>query len=292
MPTPRSGACAPWLGGPEVEALLKVKEVGKALVTEGTITQAQLEAICAEAAVAASDVLYELSGRIFPGACGPVTVRPVNRPTDSDSRAYGATLSSIGWVASQGFATAYGSYNPAIFTHFGSAEPPSIELPYAVTEIKEVKIDGVVIPAEEYELQDFKTLVRVMPPVGTQPTQRYGWPSSQLMNRKDTEPGTFSITYMYGNPPPALGMLAAKKLSEVFALPQLGGEGYPRRITSMQRQGVSAQITDVMDLLQKGMLGIYEVDAFIAAYNPKKLARQSAVWSPDISRTRRQEKVG
>jgi hypothetical protein len=287
MSTPRSGACAPWLSGAVVEGQVKVKEVADKLLEAQVITQAQLEGICAESATAASDVLYELSGRIFPGNCGPVTVRPVSRPTDIDTRAWGATLSTVGWVASQGFASAYGSFNPSVLAHYGSLEPPTIELPYAVTEIVQVKIDGLVIPEDEYELRDFKSLVRIRPTGSTVPVARYGWPTSQIQDLPDTEPGTFSVTYKFGIPPPAAGMLAAKKLSEVFALPQLGGEGYPRRMTQMTRQGVSAMITDVMDLLKSGMLGIYEVDAFILAYNPNKLQRQSQVWSPDIGRARR-----
>ena len=252
MATPRSGACSPWISAAIVEGLVKVKELGQALIGKGTITQAQLEAICAESATAASDVLYELSGRIFPGNCGPVTVRPVSRPTDIDTRAWGATLSTVGWVASQGFASAYGSFNPGVLAHYGSLEPPTIELPYPVTKIEQVKIDGDVIPEDEYELRDFKSLVRIRPTGSTVPVARYGWPTSQIMDLPDTEPGTFSVTYLFGNPPPASGLLAAKKLAEVFAIPQLGGDGYPKRITSMARQGVSAMITDVMDLVEVG----------------------------------------
>lgn len=285
MTTPRSGACAPWVSGQDVEALALVKSTAAPRIQAGDLTQEQFEALCAEAAAASSEILYELSGRIFPGECGPVTVRPVSRPTDIDTRAWGATLSTVGWVASQGFASAYGSFNPNVLAHYGSLEPPTIELPYPVLAIEQVKIDGIVIPANEYELRDFKSLVRMRVSRSAVPTARYGWPTSQIMDLPDTEPGTFSITYTFGNPPPPSGRLAARKLAEYLALPQLGDTTkYPTRIKQIARQGVTAMVTDVMDLLEKKMLGIYECDAFLAAHNPHKLARQSAVWSPDLGR--------
>jgi hypothetical protein len=241
--------------------------------------------ICAESATAASDILYELSGRVYPGECGPVTVRPVSRPTDMDTRAWGATLSTVGCVASQGFASAYGSFNPGVVAHYGSIEPPTIELPYAVTEIVQVKIDGEVIPPAEYELRDFKSLVRTRLSAGRVPVARYGWPTSQIMDLPDTEPGTFSVTYMFGVAPPASGLLAVRKLAECLVLPQLGStEHYPKRVTNVARQGVTAAITDVMDLVMKGGTGIYEVEVFLNSVNPNRNARQAAVWSPDLGR--------
>jgi hypothetical protein len=195
----------------------------------------------------------------------------------------------VGWVASQGFASAYGSFNPAVVAHYGSLEPPSIELPYPVTEVIQVKIDGEVIPADEYELRDFKTLVRIRPSGSTIPVARFGWPTSQIMDLPDTEPGTFSITYMYGIGPPAMGQIAALKLAEYLIMPLLGDTlHYPQRVTSMARQGVTAMITDVLDLVRqtKGV-GIWEVEVFINAYNPNRNQRQAAVWSPDLGRNRR-----
>jgi hypothetical protein len=286
MSTPRSGACAPWVQGTEIETLPQVVE----RIAATDLATAQVEALCAEAATAASDILYERTGKIFPGQCGPVTVRPVSRPTDIDTRAWGATLSTVGWVASQGFASAYGSFNPNVLAHYGTLEPPTIELPYAITEIVQVKIDGQIIPSAEYELRDFKSLVRIRPTASTVPTARFGWPTSQIMDLPDTERGTFSVTYMFGNPPPAAGKLAARRLGEYLLFPQLGDTTrLPTRVRQVSRQGISAMVTDVLDLLEKGMLGIYECDAFVKTYNPHGLQRQSAVWSPDLGRPGRRQ---
>ncbi len=288
--TPRSGACAPWASAEDIEQLPWVQEAVEKRTAKGQLEEGQVAAICAQAASAASDVLYELSGKMFPGICGPVTVRPVSRPTDVDTRSWGATLSTVGWVASQGFASAYGSFNPNVLAHFGSMEPPTIDLPYPVREITLIKIDGEVIPADEYELRDFRSLVRIRPSASTVPVARWGWPTSQIMDLPDTEPGTFSVTYTFGNDAPQMGLLAAKKLAESLVLPQLGDDThYPKRITQMARQGVTAQVRDVTDLLNKGLSGIYEVDLFVTTYNPHKLQRQSAVWSPDLGRPGRRQ---
>jgi hypothetical protein len=62
---------------------------------------------------------------------------------------------------------------------------------------------------------------------------------------------------------------------------------YPVRVTSMSRQGVSAMVTDVMDLVMKGGTGVWEVEVFVNSVNPGRNRRQAAVWSPDMGRARR-----
>lgn len=243
--------------------------------------------LCAESAVGASEILYELSGRIFSGQCGPETIRPLARPTDIDTR--------FSWFGGMGFDTSWGYANqydsvPGVCSHYGSINSPEIDLgAYPVTEITLVKIDGEVISADEYELRDYKTLVRMRPTTSSVPTDRWGWPTGQIQDLPDTQPGTFSVTYLYGQPPPASGLLAARKLAEYLVLPQFGDNTkYPRRTTAVTRQGVSSRTTDVVDMLTKGSLGIYEVDVFLNAVNPNRNQRQARVWSPDTGRPRRQ----
>ena len=287
----RSGACTPWISGAAIEALPWVKAAAEALIAKGHLDEGQLETICAEAAVAASDVLYELSGRVFTGQCGPVTVRPVARPTDADTRAWSSRFASVGWWASTSYSSGYGTINPGVMAHYGSQDPPIVQLPYPVREILQVKIDGVVIPPDEYELRGGRELVRLRVSASQPPTQRWGWPTSQITDLPDTESGTFSVTFYFGNPPPAMGEIAAVKLGEYLTLPQLGDNTrYPKRVTSFTRQGVSGAVVDVMDVLKAGASGIYEVDLFILTYNPTKQKRQAAVWSPDLGRPRRTAK--
>lgn len=282
---PRSGPCSPWCTADEVSGLPTVS----AAITAAAAKTPSLDtaALCAEAATAASEVLYRLSARIYTGECGPKTIRPVSRPADADSRGWG--LSPLGWFSSYGLTGGYGAGSVGVAVHYGQLEPPTILLPYPVLAITQVKIDGTVIPAGEYELRDYRELVRIRPTASSQPTARYGWPTSQIQDLPDTEPGTFSVSFTFGAPPPLMGQLAARKLAEYLVLPSLGDSTrYPRRVTSITRQGVSATVADVLDILKTESLGIYEVDAFVYSVNPKKLRRPPAVWSPDLARPRRQ----
>lgn len=289
LAVPRSGPCSPWVDGAAVEARPWVKEAAAKLREKASLAEGELEAMCAEAATAASEFLYEESGRIFSGECGAVTIRPVERPIDADSRSWGSRLSPLGWFASWGLAASYGTLNPGVMSHYGSTEPPELTLPYPVREILEVTIDGIVIPPAEYELRDFQTLVRMRPEPASTPTARYGWPTSQRQDLTLGNVGTFGVTFMFGNDPPQNGRIAARKLAEYLVVPQLGdATKYPRRVTSITRQGVSTGVTDIINVMQKtGSTGIYEVDLFLRSVNPNKLQRQGAVWSPDIGRNRR-----
>jgi hypothetical protein len=269
-----------------VAALSWVAKAAQKAIEDHRLDQEQIDLALADSALAASEILYELSGRIFTGECGPVTVRPVSRPTDTDTR---GSFAARGWFSVWGSASAYGTVAPGVLAHYGSVEPPTIRLPWPVSSIVQVKIDGTVIPSNEYELRDFQELVRIRPSASSTPTARWGWPTSQIQDLPDTEQGTFSVTFRFGTPPPASGKLAALKLAECLALPQLGDQTrYPQRITQMARQGVTTQVASVIDIISKGSLGIWEVDAFVLSVNPRKLQRQGAVWSPDVGRPRRQ----
>lgn len=287
---PRVGACSPWVTGEDVSTLTSV-QVALANLAKQKLpvpTAEELSLMCAESAMGATSVLYELSGRKYTGNCGPVTVRPVARPREADQ---GLWATSYGWASSWGFCGSYGAYTGTA-SHYGCSQPPEITLgAYPVTSIVQVLIDGVVIPADEYELRDFRTLIRMRPTASFSPTQRWGWPTCQINDMPDSQPGTFSVTYMFGQAPPAMGVIAARKLAEFLLLPQLGdATHYPTRVTSISRQGISASVVDVMDILKTGALGIYEVDAFILSTNPHKNQQQARAWSPDLGRARRTAK--
>jgi hypothetical protein len=179
---------------------------------------------------------------------------------------------------------------PGAFNQFGEQYPPIIEITTTpVREIVQVKIDGTVIPPIEYELRDFKQLVRIRPTASYTPTARWGWPTSQIEDLPDTEVGTFSITYMYGADPGEMGRVACLKLAEALLLPQLGDSThYPERVTNIVRQGVSVQVASVIDVIKMGGSGIYEVDFFILSVNPNRGRRQAVAFSPDRPPNRRQ----
>ena len=280
---PRTGACSPWVAASDVLGDPRLADYAASIPA----------GLAAEMATIASDVLYALSARQFTGACGPVKVRPLSRPTDIDQR-FGNRNTPSGYMSMGNAATAYGAPGSGAFNSYGTSKPSEVDLgAYPVTEIIEVKIDGVTIPPDEYYLQSRRVLIRSRPTTSTQPTERYGWPVNQFVDLPDTQQGTFSVTYMYGVAPPALGVMACKALAVQLTLNAIGQDSsLPQRVTSMTRQGVTTAVVDVMDFFSKGLTGIYEVDLFVSTYNPSKARARTLVWTPDMGRPRREPTGG
>jgi hypothetical protein len=120
------------------------------------------------------------------------------------------------------------------------------------------------------------------------PTERFGWPTSQIFDLPLTEVGTFGVTFMFGQAVPSGGIRAAKTYAREMCLAAMGQPNrLPSRITSISRQGVNAVVLDVMDFISQGRTGVPEVDMWIKSVNPYFLTRPASVWSPDIGRPQR-----
>ena len=224
-----------------------------------------------EYASAASELLFELSGRLFPGLCQK-TVRPCgNRDLcgiQMLSRGY-----VIGWE---------GSY---WHNHTCECRPlDQIKLSgYPVREIIEVKIDGDVVNPDTYQLHDRRYLTRVRDPLD--PDVTLMWPACQIVDLPDTEDGTFSVTYTYGQNAPLLAQLAARELAcELFNADLTGECALPSGTTRVIRQGVVIErMMFAAWGLQQGIwrTGLTRVDAFLNAYNGGRLRRRPSTYSPD-----------
>lgn len=254
------------------------------------LTDDQVQALCAQAADTATQILYLKAGKQFTGLCGPVTVRPVFRPTNADTRGW-VFAGGGGWGYGWG-ASAMGNLGmPPVLALYAEEVGPVIPLPdFPVNEIIRVKIDGVIIPPDEYELRGHRDLLRMRPTSDFVPTERWGWPTSQIPDLPDTQQGTFSVTYTYGQDPGQGGRDAAVALAEFLVLPAFGAPGeYPQRTTTIVRQGVSMQIASAVDIMKSGGTGVYAADLWLASVNPKQHTRRPRVWSPDIGRQPRQQ---
>lgn len=234
------------------------------------------------AAGAASDLLYVLSGRKFPGLCS-ASLRPTARPR---------RWSLANWMTFltqnyNGFSESWGRCDNEGAD--GCCHIPTIDLGvFPVRSIVAVRIDGVTIPTNEYRLDESRLLVRTRPNSTFIPTQRYGWPTCQDLGLPDSQPNTFAVDLMFGADPPALGLQAAAAMAVEFSKAWANiSNRLPQRLTSITRQGVSMAVLDPMAFLDKGMTGIYEVDLFVKTYNPTASKVRPAVWSPDIPRPRR-----
>lgn len=242
-------------------------------------------AVLAAACQQASDLAYASSGRRYPGR-GTLVVRPAARPQTMTIRSwsqYLQTLSGVGtsiaWATGGGW---FGSNDTGPDTQ-------QIDLgAYPVRAVNLVKIDGVVIPANEYRVDEFRYLVRVLPTASSTPTQRWGWPRQQNMALPDTEVGTFSVSFDFGEDPPAGGVAAATSLALEFARMYTGAANrLPARVQSITRQGVSFAMLDPMQFLDEGLTGLYDVDIWIRSINPGKQRVPATVWSPDLETRRR-----
>lgn len=125
-----------------------------------------------------------------------------------------------------------------------------------VREIVEVKVDGDVVPVDEYRVDDRRWLVRVNPTVGDDVVD--GWPCCQRLDRTLDEDATFGITYVWGAAPPAAGVAAAKRLGCELSLASnpdtVGVCKLPIGVTrTISRQGVSIEVASEIDLAHCGL---------------------------------------
>lgn len=224
----------------------------------------------------ASEILYMKSGQQFPGEC-EATVWPCCQ----------ADLCSGGqWGSFAGY-----PYLPDIvqgrWYNISPGRPcvpwecgrnvPTVDLGrYPVTEISEVKIDGVALDPSSYRLDSWRFLVRIDGEL---------WPVTQnLTAASDAETDTWTVSFVYGQPPPQSGVSAAAQLAcELTKHCQNDQKcALPLRVTAISRQGVTYSLADVMDVLDRGKTGLYFVDLFLDTYNPDGLVRPARVLSPDV----------
>jgi hypothetical protein len=270
---PVDGPAVAWIAGTDVQSMPGCSGYETAVLNE--------------AAAVASEVIYRLSGKQWTGPTGPVTVRPLCRPSDMGERGWGNAnmgMGIISWGMCNGMTA-----GANVASHFGHSQPREVDLGvFPVIEVTQVLIDGVTIPSDEYELQDYRRLVRMLPTENATPTEMYGWPTAQRLDLPDTEVGTFSVTYMYGYSPPPGGVLAAKVYGQYIAKSISGDPNVlPIRTTSTTRQGVSTATVDVEDIVARGLTGIKIVDDWIGSVNPGKQKFKAQVYSPDVGRARR-----
>lgn len=265
-PADTTGPCSAWTDGDAVAACGLDLGIG----TDTSVLDA--------AASDASAILYELSGRQFPGVCEK-TVRPCRNPSSgcwSDGDAAWWTFDR--WRNDRG---------PTC----GCQPLSRVKLSgYPLVEITEVKIDGVVLPHLDendhpnWRLDKGRWLTRMDSP-GPPLVKRY-WPSCQNLALAPTETGTFSISYAWGIEPPNLGRQAAAQFARELWVACGGGGGecrLPPKVTKVVRQGVTYErAVSIAKLLRTGATGLPILDAFIASVNPDYRRRKPAIFSPDV----------
>jgi len=214
---------------------------------------------------AASELLYEASGRRFAGVCER-TVRPCR----IDSCLCGVQGLSrghlVGWDGA-----CWGGCD------CGCQPQSRVKLAGYVREVTEVKIDGIVIDPDEYFVQGHRWLVHRDPG---------RWPSCQVMDRTDDEEGTCSVTYEYGKAPRVAGQLAAAELAcEILKACTPDAEcALPSGVVRITRQNITLERSFfVRNADGVWATGIGSVDFFLNTFNPSGIKRRGTVWSPSSS---------
>jgi hypothetical protein len=227
------------------------------------------QARLARCITSASDCLYGLSGRKFPGEL-EATVHPTAR---------------IRMEYMAGAVPMWGSWPNNTWgvcvdpTHNSCQGSPRIGLGRApINSVSEVILAGEVLDPINYAVEDQRWLVR---------TDCCSWPTCGCEGCGDN---AFTVTFKFGDIPPQMGMDAATVLAaEMYRAmtPNTSGCRLPTRLTSITRQGVTMAIIDPMDFFAKGLTGNYQIDLFINTYNPARQIRKPIVFSPDVTSTGR-----
>ena len=247
--------CTPWITGDDVAACCPVETSSGALFDS--------------AAEAASDLLFQLSGRQFAGECGPREVRP----PCSDCWC-GFQILSRGYVIGP---WDYGYPLLLCDTCLTGCSPSAVKLAgVPVREVTEVTINGDVVPDDEYTLVNDRYLIRL---------DDHRWPIAQDLTLPTSEDHTFAITYTYGQDPPELGRMAAAELAcQLYAAcGNLSECALPLGTVRVIQQNVVVEklaFTSWAFRNREWRTGLPLVDAFLQGYNPSVNKRRSTWWAP------------
>jgi len=234
----------------------------------------------------ATEILFSLSGRQY-GVC-PVTVRPCQRFVGQTYRTYGVWTDSsfaagVGpnWIPYIGVDGAWRNCGCAGMCR--CAPTSEVWLPGPVNGVSEVRINNVIVPAENYRVDVANDghfwLVAENGVV---------WPECQSFDEPAAgTDNTFTVTYGRGREVPAAGKLAAGALACEYAKLCRGDDCVlSPQATSITRDGVTYTIVSQDDVISRGQTGLASADLWLRSVNPNQLMQRPRVWSPDMGTPR------
>lgn len=224
----------------------------------------------AAAAQTATDVLYALSGRRFPGERTAVLrIRPTLTGGGGELMPLSAPWSTTPGSRRSGCCAR--SFDPLL---------------HPIRSVVSMSIGGTDVPAEQIKVDNQSTirLVRgaVDDPLAVNyyagPDGTYSlWPGSC-----GCAGPTADLTITWGADPPAGGLTSAALLATEFAKALVGEQcRLPGNVVSVNRQGVSV-VLDPTALLDNGRVGVPFVDTWLASVNPNRLKQEPLLWTPEM----------
>lgn len=276
---PSAEPAVPGLPGP-LQQWVTAEDLA-AVDLSGTIDPSDQRAV--DAAYMASQLLYEISGRLWPG----IQTRHV-RPKRDRCGCWGSSSIAQPWYWTLSPWGGAGWYWRSEGGDQAGCSPVSrVYLAgWPVRDIIEVKIDGVVLdptqPDQNYRLTRNRWLERMSDP--GPPVVPQMWPGCQNMALDDDQPGTFSVIYEWGQAPPLLGRSAAAQLGVQMYLALYGSDEcqLPVGATEIVRQGIKIERGLFANFLDPAKsTGLVVVDAFLRAYWRPRGSRRPSIWNPD-----------
>lgn len=261
--------CAPWVGFTEVHRLPKYA--------------ALIEEQVAPYLMVASELCYKLSGRQFPGVCPVVNLRPCRNAgwwgpgTGADwtglsplPQPLGSSMPPLWW----GRCRCQGNPWSGGCSCTDGIDQMDLEPYTPVVSIDSVIINGNTVDPSNYAVYDYRWLARLDGNV---------WPVVNRLDRDTTGADTWAISLHYGAKAPEDAQIAAATLAGELALaanPSAGSCSLPERIQTVTRQGVTYVLMDPQTYLDVGRTGIYLIDLWLKATNPKGLTRKAVLSYP------------
>jgi hypothetical protein len=226
----------------------------------------------------AAEVLWKLSGRQY--GCCVMTIRPCRDDCgDICLPSAGAWDSATQWLPVLSGGQWYNIACRRCRGRCSCPAVPEIRIPGPVCEVMEVVIGGDVVPTGSYRVDDLEWLVR---------TDGGTWPTCQAMAPALTEPNTFGVKEMRGEPLPPGGQRALGELmSELYkACKNDKTCCLPRGVQTIAKQGLSLNVLQPLEFLDKGKTGLYWTDLWLSAVNPLARREGARVTSPDWPESR------
>jgi hypothetical protein len=207
-----------------------------------------------ELLLAASEILWALSGRRWSGN-GDCTATAQLLMDDRER--------CLGWLPAGAPLIGWGSH---LIPRPSASGARAVKLPHdEVTEIISVTVGGSAFTGYVHQ--------------GAWLTRTDGG----VWSDADVE-----IEYRWGLAPPEGGRRAAILYALELGKAAAGDSScrLPKRVVSIVRQGVSMALIDPARYLDRGKLGMPDIDQWLASVNPAAVAERGSVWSPDVPQAR------